>query len=209
MLPCVDIRITPNRDVTGQSAFYYPIVYPNDFWQLRSQMVEINTTYPADPNERLVLPLSVELQPMGFTKMQIMASMTHGFEEAAKTGQGSSELDEVKRMLIETNPYLLALTALVSVLHMVYVLVPRENLQAPTNRHLYILGLKCWHSRMTCLTGGRKRSWWACRFERYEWTLHGSNKSHPDEFLLRLSQMSSCKPSSCSTSWTITQKQVG
>ena len=167
MLPCVDIHIAPGRDTTSQSAAYYPIVYPNDFWQLRSQLVEINATYPADPHERLVLPLSVEFQTMGFTKMQIFASMTHGFEEAAKNGQGASELDEIKRMLTETNPYFLALTGLVSVLHVVYVLVPPENLQALTNWHLYILGSKCWHSKMTCLTGGRKRSWWACRFERY------------------------------------------
>jgi len=104
---------------------------------------------------------------MGFMKMQVFASMTHGFEEAAKNGQASSELDEIKRMLTETNPYFLALTALVSVLHMVYVPVPQEDLQATTNWRLYILGLKCWPSRMMWLTGGRRRSWWACRFERY------------------------------------------
>jgi len=56
-------------------------------------------------------------------KFQMFASMTHGFNEAAKQqGQtGSSELDEIKRMLLETNPWFLGLTALVSVLHMVYV----------------------------------------------------------------------------------------
>lgn len=45
--------------------------------------------------------------------------MTHGFNEAAKQqGQSSgAELDEVKRMLLETNPWLLGLTAFVSVLH--------------------------------------------------------------------------------------------
>lgn len=123
MLFCIDIRITPDRDASGQSAFYHPIVFPNDFWHLRSQLVEINATHPPDAKEKLVLPLSVEFQPMGFTKMQVFASMTHGFEEAAKNGQASSELDEIKRMLIETNPYFLALTALVSVLHVVYVLV--------------------------------------------------------------------------------------
>lgn len=56
-------------------------------------------------------------------KFQIYASLTAGFEEAAKNNQqtGSAELDELKRMLTETNPYLLILTAVVSVLHMVYV----------------------------------------------------------------------------------------
>lgn len=48
------------------------------------QLVEINSTYPADPKEKLILPLSVTFQPMSYMKMQVFASMAHGFEEAAK-----------------------------------------------------------------------------------------------------------------------------
>ncbi len=45
--------------------------------------------------------------------------MTQGFKDAEKQ-QGSAanaEIDEVKRMLLETNPWFLGLTGLVSVLH--------------------------------------------------------------------------------------------
>lgn len=54
-------------------------------------------------------------------KFQLYSTLTAGFDEAGKSGGGaaSAELDEVKRMLVETNPYLLILTAVVSVLHMV------------------------------------------------------------------------------------------
>jgi len=54
-------------------------------------------------------------------KFQLFASMTHGFNEAAKQqGQSSgAEIDEVKRMLLETNPWFLGLTAFVSILHVV------------------------------------------------------------------------------------------
>lgn len=47
--------------------------------------------------------------------------MTAGFDEAAKQqgASGASELDEVKRMLLETNPWFLGLTGLVSMLHVV------------------------------------------------------------------------------------------
>lgn len=48
----------------------------------------------------------------------MFSSFTVGFEDAAKKGS-SSEIDEIKRMLLETNPYFLALTAFVSILHMV------------------------------------------------------------------------------------------
>lgn len=48
--------------------------------------------------------------------------MTVGFQQAAKQqGGGGGEMDEVKRMLVETNPYFLAATAIVTVLHMLYV----------------------------------------------------------------------------------------
>jgi hypothetical protein len=60
---------------------------------------------------------------MSYFKFQVFASMTFGFQEAAKQQGGSSaaELDEMKRMLIETNPWFLALTGVVSVLHVVSV----------------------------------------------------------------------------------------
>lgn len=47
--------------------------------------------------------------------------MTYSFQEAAKQQGGASmaEFDEIKRMLVETNPYFLALTGLVSLLHVV------------------------------------------------------------------------------------------
>ncbi|KLO14990.1 cleft lip and palate associated transmembrane protein [Schizopora paradoxa] len=103
------------RDETGKKGYYLPVVFPNDFWQLRSQLVEINSTTPE-------LPLRIEFQPMSYFKFQLFASLGFGFSEAAKQqgGSANAELDEIKRMLTETNPYFLLLTATVSVLHVVF-----------------------------------------------------------------------------------------
>ncbi|PIL36949.1 hypothetical protein GSI_00641 [Ganoderma sinense ZZ0214-1] len=108
------IALTPERDTLGR-VYYNPIIFPNEFWHLRSQYVEINSTTPT-------LPLQIEFQPMAYWKFTIFAALTQSFAEAAKQ-QGSAstaELDEIKRMLVETNPYFLGLTALVSVLHVVF-----------------------------------------------------------------------------------------
>ncbi|KAJ6560414.1 cleft lip and palate associated transmembrane protein [Mycena capillaripes] len=106
--------VANERDETGSKGFYKPIIFPNEFWHLRSQYVELNSTTPT-------LPLQIVFQPMSFMKFQIFASMTHGFNEAAKTqGGAGAELDEVKRMLLETNPWFLGLTGLVSILHVVF-----------------------------------------------------------------------------------------
>jgi Cleft lip and palate transmembrane protein 1 (CLPTM1) len=116
--------LSGQRDETGTKGYYNPILFPNEFWHLRSQYIEINATTPT-------VPLKVVFQPMSYFKFQVFASMTSGFQEAAKQQGGGSaaELDEVKRMLIETNPWFLGLTGVVSVLHVVLVgrvlLLPR------------------------------------------------------------------------------------
>jgi hypothetical protein len=110
-----DVHLVPDqRDATGTQGYYLPVVFPNDFWHISSQYTEINTTTP-------ILPLQITFQPMSYFKFQIFASMSQGFDEAAKKqgSTGGAELDEVKRMLVETNPWLLAVTGLVSVLHVV------------------------------------------------------------------------------------------
>ncbi|KIJ20518.1 hypothetical protein PAXINDRAFT_166540 [Paxillus involutus ATCC 200175] len=110
------IHLVPDaRDSTGTIGFYKPIVFSNDFWLLRSHLTEINTTTP-------IVPLEITFQPLSYFKFQIFSSMTHGFDEAIKQqGSGAGgELDEVKRMLLETNPWFLALTGFVSILHVVF-----------------------------------------------------------------------------------------
>ncbi|KIM46486.1 hypothetical protein M413DRAFT_441574 [Hebeloma cylindrosporum] len=110
------VHLVPDkRDQTGTRGYYKPIVFPNEFWHLRSHYIQINETTPS-------LPVQITFQPMSYMKFQLFASMTHGFNEAAKQqGQSSgAELDEVKRMLLETNPWFLGLTAFVSILHVVF-----------------------------------------------------------------------------------------
>ncbi|KAJ2917482.1 hypothetical protein MD484_g2929, partial [Candolleomyces efflorescens] len=109
------IHLVPGkRDEAGTKGEYYPVIFPNEFWHLRQHYVELNSTTPS-------MPIQFTFQPMSFFKFQIFASMTHGFNEASKQNGGqASEVDEIKRMLLETNPWFLGLTALVSILHVVF-----------------------------------------------------------------------------------------
>jgi hypothetical protein len=91
---------------------FYPIVFPNEFWQLRSQFIEINST-------TVHQPLQITLHPMSFMKYQLYTTMTVGFRDAVKQQGTGAEVDELKRMLTETNPYFLALTGIVMILHTV------------------------------------------------------------------------------------------
>ena len=111
--PNSDIHLVPGAlDPTRTMGVFYPIVFPNEFWQFRSHFVEINSTVARQP-------LRVTLHPMSFMKFQLYATMTVGFRDAAKQQGTGAEVDELKRMLTETNPYFLALTAIVTILHTV------------------------------------------------------------------------------------------
>ncbi|KAG6868756.1 hypothetical protein C0993_011025 [Termitomyces sp. T159_Od127] len=115
-LPILEhLHLTPERDETATKGFYKPIIFPNEFWHLREYYIEINSTTPS-------LPIQITFQPMSYFKFQMFASLTSGFKEAVKQqGAGAgAEFDELKRMLIETNPWFLALTGFVSILHVVF-----------------------------------------------------------------------------------------
>jgi hypothetical protein len=97
----------------GGPKAYYPPVFPNDFWLLRENMHPINSTDSK-------LPLHVTYQAMSGMKFQVFAAMTQSFEQAAQQQGTGTEMDELKRMLTETSPWLLITTALVTLLHTVF-----------------------------------------------------------------------------------------
>ncbi|KAK9456260.1 cleft lip and palate transmembrane protein 1-domain-containing protein [Dipodascopsis uninucleata] len=116
----IPLESTGMRDATGEDGWFYPILFYNQFWQLASQMTEINST-------TRYLPMSIEFVPMNFWKFQMMASMDHGFKQQSQSLGGSGELDEFKRVLLETNIYLLGITATVSILHMLFEMLAFKN----------------------------------------------------------------------------------
>ncbi|KAL7270166.1 hypothetical protein RUND412_007135 [Rhizina undulata] len=114
------------RDESGRNGWYYPIVFLNEFWQLKDHMVEINNTVTS-------LPLHINLAPIPWWKFQVYASMDFSFkQQAANPGLGGgpntgAELEEFKRVLVETNVYLLGTTFIVSILHSIFEMLAFKN----------------------------------------------------------------------------------
>ena len=118
---------TNARDASGTNGFYYPVLYFNTFWQLKSHMTELNTSHPISQ-----LDMNVRLSTLANWQFSLMASMDEGMKETArKAAQGQStpgggdgsEMELIKETLLDTNPYLLGTTAIVSVLHMIFELL--------------------------------------------------------------------------------------
>ena len=118
----VVLEPTGARDQTGQHGWYYPVVFLNTFWQLRSHMTELNDTVKE-------MPLNIHIKNLRSWQYNILASMDHGMKETqAQAASGTpnpmggdgSEYEKFKEILLDTNAYLLGTTFFVSILHMVF-----------------------------------------------------------------------------------------
>ncbi|KAB5575614.1 cleft lip and palate transmembrane 1 [Coniochaeta sp. 2T2.1] len=112
---------TGARDGSGQNSWYYPILFVNTFWQLKSHMTLLNETVKT-------LPLHIDLDNLANWKFTTMASIELSSRETARNaaygqqlpgGGDGSEIEMVKEILLDTNPILLAITVVVSILHII------------------------------------------------------------------------------------------
>lgn len=110
------------RDASGQNGWYYPILFVNTFWQLKDHMIELNSTVTS-------LPIRITLNNLNNWKFSLYASIDDGVKQnqrkAASGGPmpaagDGSEFEEFKRVLVDTNVYLLSTTFVVSILHMIF-----------------------------------------------------------------------------------------
>ncbi|RKP40432.1 cleft lip and palate transmembrane protein 1-domain-containing protein [Dimargaris cristalligena] len=117
----ITLEPTGRLDPVTRQRLYQPLVYPNHFWILESSMVAINTTTPT-------LPLHIHFYPISMFKLQFYTSMEDQMSrQASMMGTPGSHFDEFKRMLVETNPWLLGFTALATLLHSLFDFLAFKN----------------------------------------------------------------------------------
>lgn len=93
----------------------------NEFWELRDDFAPINATTPA-------LPLRLVFAPLSLVRWQFMVQMDDSLDMQESWGtQTKGDRDQLKRMLRDTNPYLLALTVAVTLLHSVFDMLAFKN----------------------------------------------------------------------------------
>nr|CAH8870384.1 unnamed protein product [Trichobilharzia regenti] len=108
---------------------YYPVVYLNDYWNLNEDYKPVNETTP-------VLPIRITFSPLSLFKWQLYAAQTAKktwFNQMIVTSvlqpenENDEEQDAIKKALIETNPWLLVITVVVSIVHSVFELLAFKN----------------------------------------------------------------------------------
>lgn len=101
-------------------AYYKPPLYANDFWNMAKDYKPLNDS----------LTLRITYQPLSLFKFQLYASqnLRHKWNIWGENEEeNDDEQDTLKETLLDTNPYLLALTICVSILHSIFELLAFKN----------------------------------------------------------------------------------
>ncbi|KAL2871343.1 CLPTM1 family protein [Aspergillus lucknowensis] len=123
------LEATGARDSSGQNGWYYPIVFLNTFWQLKTHMTELNSTVET-------VPLRFTLNNLQNWKFAMMASIDDNAKQTARQaafggstpgGGDGSEFEMIKEVLLDTNIWLLGTTGVVTILHMVFETLAFKN----------------------------------------------------------------------------------
>ncbi|KAI7734934.1 hypothetical protein M8C21_020470 [Ambrosia artemisiifolia] len=114
-------NVAPYMNIEPTTGNYYPTVYFNEFWLLRDKLTALNDTVTE-------LPLHLEVAPISMTKWQLFLQIDQSFQIHRSYGSMlEGEADELKRVFVEGNPYLLGITMLVSMLHSVFDFLAFKN----------------------------------------------------------------------------------
>lgn len=107
-------------------AFYYPILYINDYWNLNRDYTPINSTTTS-------LNLTMTYHPLSLFKWQMYAAQTNQnkwlapFMGEDAVESSDEDQDSLKITLLDTNPVLLLITAVVSIIHSVFEFLAFKN----------------------------------------------------------------------------------
>eukprot|EP00262_Sarcandra_glabra_P020094 TRINITY_DN7897_c0_g1_i1.p1 TRINITY_DN7897_c0_g1~~TRINITY_DN7897_c0_g1_i1.p1 ORF type:complete len:590 (-),score=95.29 TRINITY_DN7897_c0_g1_i1:365-2134(-) len=100
---------------------YYPTIFFNEFWLLKDKLISLNDTVTE-------VPLNLEVGPISMTKWQLFLQIDQSFQIHRSYGSMlEGEADELKRVFLEGNPYLLMITMVVSLFHSVFDFLAFKN----------------------------------------------------------------------------------
>ena len=119
---------------------YRPVLYHNSFWQLAKNLPLVNSSIVAQAESGVGmemgmgagagshLHLDISFSHLSFLVWQLQTSMESQWASQQASGLGTEkESDMLREMLLETSPWLLALTGIVSLLHTVFDMLAFKN----------------------------------------------------------------------------------
>lgn len=120
-LPSPPHQMAPLLDVDIATMTYAPTLWLNDFWLMRDYLLPLNSTLTS-------ANITLSLYTLPAWKLMLYTQMDASFAMHQSWGaMADGESDSLKRVLTEGNPYFLALTMFVSLLHSVFDALAFKN----------------------------------------------------------------------------------
>ena len=101
---------------------YLPVAYTDQLGMTRDELVQVNGTMMSKS-----LPLKISVSAMSLARWQFNAHMEESIKLQRKMGFPEKDTDDIRHMLVDTNPVLLAVTMIVSMLHLLFDVLAMKN----------------------------------------------------------------------------------
>jgi hypothetical protein len=103
------------------SSQYYPLLYSSEFWITKASHIEVNDTL-------VETTIEINIRDVSMWKWQTTSQMEAQWEmQEQMDGGEEGDSDMLRNLLMDTNPILLAVTGIVSVLHTVFDILAFKN----------------------------------------------------------------------------------
>ncbi|CCW60470.1 unnamed protein product [Phytomonas sp. EM1] len=128
LCPVIDFSAPLSKEIANYTPIihhegkYGPALYVNNFWILRKHLHKLTENSLTNQN------FTVELLPLTPWKLLVYEKFDESMQQQVTMGLAKDDAaDEVKSIFLDNNPYFLALTALVTVLHMLFEYLALAN----------------------------------------------------------------------------------
>ncbi|KDO26637.1 hypothetical protein SPRG_08041 [Saprolegnia parasitica CBS 223.65] len=92
---------------------YLPVMFVDEMGLTSEKLLPLNRSVTE-------LPLKLSYAPMSYARWQMMLTFGSALSQQKELGFGEDDLDQMRSLIADTNPYLLAVTMTVSLLHMLF-----------------------------------------------------------------------------------------
>lgn len=100
---------------------YYPIIYFNEFWELKKKRI------PILDEEVHELPLKISFSTTSLLFFRLMTHFDFAIRQQEQIYGEHNEFESIKRMFLETSPLIIAVTFFVSLLHTLFDFLAFKN----------------------------------------------------------------------------------
>ncbi|ETV65516.1 hypothetical protein, variant 1 [Aphanomyces astaci] len=101
------------ENIENEGWKYMPVLYVDEMGMTSEKLIPLNRSVST-------LPLKLSFEPMSYARWQMMMTFENALKQQKDLGFGEDEIDNMRLMIAETNPYLLTVTMAVSMLHILF-----------------------------------------------------------------------------------------